>query len=286
MTALFERIKSGVPGKTKRPIPAVSVPYASKAGNGALPLVIDSPYASITVEALTKEVGLLPAGCVIIGACEDRVHFYMDLNDPRPGSVLIAARRGGGQARLLHSILASAVLLNTHRHLRYALLTASPEQFGGILQQPHCYRVVSAGSPALGQALGQAITQLADYAEKRLEQKSTDSVMILAIDGLDAVTASIDDQAYNDLAWLIRHGPALRIWPFVTLDADRASLVGTEWIELFGTLLLGNMDAKQAGYFKGDAAVTSRLTPGKQFCVWFDQEWLNFWAPAPDQFNQ
>lgn len=277
MAALFERIKTGLPGLAKRTVPAVSMPHSPKNTAGSTLKVIDSPYASITIDALVSEVGVLSPGCVLIGACDDRVHFYMDLQDPRPGSVLIVGRRGAGQARLLQSILSSAVLLNSHRQLRFALLSNRADQYREILHQPHCYRAISPQS----QSLSQVITQMADLAERRMQSKQADNLLILAIDGLDGVVGQLDDQAFGDLAWLIRNSPSLRIWPFVTLEVEQADVIGEEFLDLFGTYLLGNMDAKQAALFQGDAAITSRLVTGKQYCVWFDQEWLNFWVPEP-----
>jgi hypothetical protein len=279
MVAFFERIKTGIPSVRNRPLPskqAVGLPQSRSTVRA------NSPYASVTVEALVKEVGPLSPGCVLVGACEDRVHFYMDLYDPHPGSVLIASESRSGSARLLQAILSSAVLLNSYRRLRFTWLSAKASGPPGLLRQPHCYGTISAAS----QEAGQAITRLADVAERRLEQGSADSLLILAVDGLEGFYSKLDDQAYDDLVWLIRNGPTLRIWPFITLDAAWANRVGAGLIDLFGTRLLGRMDAGQTQVFKGDPAITGRLVEEKQFCVWYDDTWLSFWAAEPAVLNQ
>jgi hypothetical protein len=228
---------------------------------------------------LVEEVGPLTQGSILVGACDDRLHFYMDLLDPRPGSVLIAGERRVGQTRLLHSILSSACLLNNHRLFRYAYFCDDPSLNSILVRQPHCFRAVSINSPAAGEL----ITQLADQAEKRIHPGQNDALLILAIDGLDMLCSSLDDQAYDDLAWLIQNGPSLRIWPFATLDIRHSEVVGDELIHLFGTRLLGHMDVRHTEIFQGDSSVTGQLVPGKQFCVWFDDEWLSFWVPVVEE---
>lgn len=238
----------------------------------------DSTYASVPLTALLEEVGPLSQGSVFVGACDDRLHFYMDLLDPRPGSVLITGERRAGQSRLLRSILASACLINPFRSLRYAYFSVDPPVNDVLLQQPHCFRVVANHT----RAASELITQLADLAEKRLSPGQKQALLIVAIDGLDALCSSLDDQAYDDLAWLIQNGPSLRIWPMATLDAARAYLVGDELLQLFGTRLLGHMDARHAPIFQAEASVTAQLIPEKQFCVLFDHSWLSFWVPRLD----
>ena len=277
MAALFDRLKSGVPGLVSGLVQSSSTTALALEKAARVARQNSSPYSLITLDALVDEIGLLTQGSVLVGACDDRLHFYMDLLDPRPGSVLIAAERPVGQTRLLHSILSSAVLLNSHRGLRYAYLSEDPARASSITRQPHCYRAVSHSSPAAGKL----ITQLADLAEARAHPGQSESLLILAIDGLDTLCTRLDDRAYDDLAWLLQNGPSLRIWPFATLDVRRADDVGAELIHLFGTRLLGAMDAKNAAIFQGDTAITGHLIPDKQFCVWFDNQWLSFWVPEP-----
>ena len=275
MAALFERLKTGVP----------ELLSGFAQSGSTTPLALDkaamvarhnnSPYASISLEALVEEVGPLTQGSILVGACDDRLHFYIDLLDPRPGAVLIAGERRAGQSRLLQSILSSACLLNSHRLLRYAYLSDDPSLNLSLTRQSHCFRAVSITTPAAGEL----ITQLADLAEKRIQPGKNEALLILAIDGLDLLCSNLDDQVYDDFAWLLQNGPSLRIWPFATLDVRRSHVVGDELIHLFGTRLLGHMDTNQTAIFQGDASVTSQLMPEKQFCVWFDGEWLSFWVP-------
>ena len=279
MVAFFEWFKTGIPGVRHKALPKKQVAKLSRSQHTAR---TSSQYAVITVEALIKEVGPLSPGCVLVGACDDKVHFYMDLQDPHPGSVLISSDLRSGTARLLQAMLTSAVLLNSHRQLRFTWISSDASVPSGLFKQPHCYGVISAAN----QEAGQAITHLADVAERRMDSGSDDTLLILALDGLESFCTKLDDQAYDDLAWLIRNGPALRIWPFITLDASKANRVGRELIDLFGTRLLGHMDANQTLMFQGDPGITGRLVAEKQFCVWYADAWMKFWAAEPASLNQ
>lgn len=283
MTALFDRLKTGVPGLVNAFVQSATTPSLSLEKAALMARKHSSPYASISLDALVEEVGSLSKGSVLIGACDDRLHFYMDLFDPRPGSVLIASDQNAGQSRLLNAILSSAVLLNSYRYLRYAYLSDSPlHDSSYITRQPHCYRAISSTTPDVGQL----IIQLADLAESRAHPARGETVMILAIHGLDNLCTRLDDRAYDDLAWLLQNGPIVRVWPFATLDVQRAGIVGANLLQLFGTRLLGAMDAKNAAIFQGDANITGHLISGKQFCVWFDDQWLSFWVPEPAEIQR
>lgn len=280
MAALLDRLKTGVPGL----LDGLTQAGSSKALdlNKAVQLVRrgNSSYASIPMKSLVEEVGPLTQGSILVGACDDRLHFYMDLLDPRPGSVLIAGEHRVGQTHLLHSILYSACLLNSHRSLRYAYISDDSSFNLSLTRQPHCFRAVPVDTPAAGGL----ITQLADLAEKRIHPGQHEALLILAIDGLDLLCNSLSDQAYDDLAWLLQNGPSLRIWPFATLDVRRVGDVGDELIHLFGTRLLGQMDSKHTALFRGDTSITAKLIPDKQFCVWFEKAWLSFWIPEAEEF--
>jgi hypothetical protein len=280
MAALLDRLKANVPDLLSGFAQSGSMTPLALEKAAMLARRNGSSYASVPLTSLLEEVGSLTPGSILVGACDDRLHFYMDLLDPRPGSILIAGERKVGQSRLLHSLLSSACLLNSHRAFRYAYIGADPALNAVLTRQAHCFRAVSVHT----RASGELITQLADLAEKRIHPGQKDVQLILAIDGLDVLCSSLDDQTYDDLAWLIRDGPSLRIWPVATLDAARAQIVGDELIHLFGTRLLGHMDARHAALFQGEPSVTSQLLPGKQFCVWFDKTWLSFWIPVADLF--
>lgn len=282
MNTLFYRVVNGFPGAIRELAPSTRMPNIRRTNAATVPGQGSSPYASVTLDALVEEVRPLPQGSILIGACDDQGHFYLDLRDPSPGSILIAAKGACGPTRLLQSILSSAALLNSQRRLRYAYLSVELEWESPVLRQPYCYRAESTSSTTAGQL----ITQLADLAESRAGNGRSDTSLVLAINGLDSLCTHLEDHAYDDLAWLLQYGPTVNIWTFATLDVRYTKLLDVKLLDLFGTHLLGAMDAKMAAIFQANASITRHLIPNKQFCVWFDNQWLSFWVPMPAGYQQ
>jgi hypothetical protein len=44
---------------------------------------------SISLRQVVNDISPLPPYSIVIGGCEDGMHFYLTLDDPRPGSILI-----------------------------------------------------------------------------------------------------------------------------------------------------------------------------------------------------
>lgn len=230
----------------------------------------------ISLHQLVNEISPLPPNSVIIGGCEDGRHFYLTLDDPRPGSILIIGDRGSGKHHLVQSVLASAVLLNSPRHLRYALISQDLKNFNGHIRSAQCYAAVEPGEDA--SALIHEVTDV--FAQRWAGQGST-SPVLLVVEDLTRVCAGLDDRCMEDLLWLIQYGPQAFIWPIITLHAEDFPVTDERTIEAFGTYLLGRMGTLEiAQAFTGaEETFAGELVAGSQFRVLFDDQWLKFWVP-------
>ena len=276
---VFERLKLGL-GIFTRPtavVPATrrrAAPLAQEKGQEG------SPYHEMGLAALLEEIGPLPPLSVVIGACEDGLHFYMDLSDPRPGPVLVAGEAGCGKTRLLRSILAAALAGNGHRQVRYALAADNLVEYQALSQRPHCYRALKTGTRAALDLLG----ELAGLAEQRQGKPAPAPTILLALDDLASLYAGLDAQGLQNLAWLLVHGPQARIWPFATLRAEEVEYVDDAILQGFHTRLLGRMPPSPAAdYLAVYRGPMADLVSGAQFCVRFDNEWLDFWVTDPEE---
>jgi hypothetical protein len=221
----------------------------------------------ITLQQLMDEIGPLPPCSIVIGGCEDGMHFYLALDDPRPGSILVIGDRGCGKHRLMESVLASAVTLNPPRRLRYALLSDNLSRFNGYASTAHCYMALEPGTEACD-----LIHQLTDVFAQRWAGQGSGSPILL----------------FEDLLWLIQHGPQAHIWPVVTLHAENFPTTDEYVLDAFGTYLLGRMRSQEtAQAFTGAGETFAReLEAGKQFGVLFDDRWLMFWVPKTDEVRR
>jgi hypothetical protein len=197
--------------------------------------------------------------------------------------VLVAGEAGCGKTRLLHAILAAALSGSSHRQVRYSLAVNNLVEYQALSQRPHCYRALRTGSRAALELLG----KLARLAEQRQGQAAPMPAILLVMDDLANLYAALDEPGVEDLTWLLEHGPQARIWPFAALRAAELEYVDEAILQRFTTRLLGRMPpSPEAAYLARHAGPMAELAGGAQFCVRFDDEWLNFWVPDPVEVLQ
>ncbi len=104
--------------------------------------------------------------------------------------------------------------------------------------------------------------------------------MILAIDGLDACLAALDEQSFARLYWLVKHGPRSRVWTIASLPSERTKRVDPRLVDAFRTRLVGYIaDREMAKYLSGDPDLDTRdLERGAEFFVPYGEGWFKFWA--------
>ena len=103
--------------------------------------------------------------------------------------------------------------------------------------------------------------------------------MILLLDDLENMER-VDFDARQSLRWLLLRGPVRRVWPVVTLNAERASQVEA-WLEAFRTRVFGHIGRGHPGLFeRKDEPMFQSLKTGMQFALREGQHWMKFWVPT------
>ncbi len=230
---------------------------------------------------LLASTGPLPPYTIVIGACDDGCHLFLDLTDPHPGSLLIAGDSGSGKTRLVTSILTTAILVNTPRQARFAVLTPRPDEYTRFSSAPHCFQVI----PTYATEMDDLLTGMVELTEQRRTGRLPGAAVILAIDDLANLWQQLDGNLRDALAWLIRHGPESGVWPIASLDtttmmdgdlADLPDLLG-----LFNTRLIGHIADPDRRYELADQSIQPP-TAGAQFMVRHHDEWIHFWIPTAE----
>jgi len=230
-----------------------------------------------TLKSLLQEMGTLPPYSIVIGACPDRAHLFLDLTDPQPGSILLVGESGSGKTHFLHAILTSAIELNSPRRLRFLLIGDDLPEMLDLSNSPHCYQHQWPNS----RKAGDLIYEMADLVETRQNEKQEWSAIIIAIDDLARFTRYLDEDAIQQLAWLVQCGPAVRVWTVAAIPAEELADIDQELSSGFETRLLGKIEsAKTMELIDASAKEHTReLEAGSQFGVVFDGEWIPFWIP-------
>jgi hypothetical protein len=235
----------------------------------------------ITLNQLLEKSGRLPSYSVTLGVCDDGLPFLLDLTNPAPGALLICGDRGVGKTALLQSLLSSAARLNPSEQFEMNIITDQPEAFTCFAELEHCQGVFSSDD----EVSGDLICELAGMAEERRRTRPVDPAILLGIDHLAKCLEHLDQNAFDRLYWLIRHGPRSRIWVVATLPMERTRTIEARFLSAFRTRLFGNTrDRKLLKLLSEDDELqTDNLKPG-QFFIPYGGEWLRLWVcPAGDE---
>jgi DNA segregation ATPase FtsK/SpoIIIE-like protein len=235
-----------------------------------------------SLENVLAQVETVPENSILIGSAEDGSPILMDLTDSDAGSLLIIGEAASGKTRLMLSILTSACLINSPRNFRFCCITFQLGDIAWLTHKPHAYKITA----PYNEKAYETIQELGSLLEQRRNGRDHGPAIILAVDGIDELTHSLDAELLDLLLWMIEKGPQSRIWTVATLDIKKEKQIQPEVLERFGTWLVGFMQSKpDSGLFSSASnekriQYPYRLIPGAQFGVLVESEWVQFWVPS------
>lgn len=229
--------------------------------------------AAPALNGVLAEIGPLPREALFLGMASDGLPVLLNLHDPVPGPLLVTGDAGAGKTAFLQSIARSVVQTHTSNEVQYGVVTSHPDEWKEVQETPHrvgIFSVHHTGAQDL-------ILSLASWAHAN--QKARQSVILL-LDDLEAV-AKLDADAIQNLRWLLLRGPARRVWPVITMNAERYGQV-LSWIPTFRTRIFGRItDERVANALGGDqTSALNQLEAGVQFSLRENGKWLKFWLPS------
>ena len=228
-----------------------------------------------SIQTIIDQTGPFHPGSLILGACEDGLPFILDLTNPAPGALLITGDEQSGKTKLLHSILQSAVMLNSPSQVSFSLIATNPDEYSDLSNTPNCQEMI----PPLDRAVDELLNSLGSAVEQRRYGTVRGPSLILAIDDLASFLQYTGEDGKQLLHTILKHGPRSRIWTFATLKASDASLIDERLVFAFRTRLTGSIQSPElAAYMANDPqSGAESLISGSQFCVPFGDDWIRFW---------
>lgn len=232
-----------------------------------------------TLSDVLAKIGSLPVEALFIGIASDGLPVLLNLYDPHPGPMLIAADAGSGKTAFLKTIAQSVAQTHDPKDVQFAVITNYPEEWESIEGTPHY-----AGVFSVVQQKTQAYMQsIASWAHSN---KNNRQCVLLLVDDLESV-ASLDMEAVQNFRWLLLRGPSRRVWPIVTLSAPRYGQV-ISWLPSFRTRIFGRVaNSRVAESLGGEQAALDQLEARIQFCLREKdtrngpmENWLRFWLPS------
>lgn len=233
-----------------------------------------------SLHTLLSQIGPLSPFAIVLGSCEDGLPFLLDLTNPVPGALLITGDPGCGKTRLLRSMLASSVLLNTPEQVAFSILTQSPNEYLDLGEAQNCLELAVPEE----KVAGALVRTMVAATEKSRPLDADGPATILAIDDLAGCLQSMDEQTLNCLHWLVSEGSRYRVWVIATLSSEQADLIDKRILAAFRTRLVGRILAPEcSSYLAGDTFSGAQdLAAGYQFSVPFGEEWIRFWICDAD----
>ena len=234
------------------------------------PTPVPAPPALSNVLA---EIGPLPREGLFLGVASDGLPVLLNLHDPVPGPLLVLGEAGAGKTGFLHSIAHSLTQTHKPEDLQYGVLTNHPDEWNDIEGTKHRAGVFSINHSSAQDFM----LSLASWAHGNKGSKQS---ILLLIDDLESV-AKLDFDALQNFRWLLARGPARRVWPIITMNADRYGQV-LSWIPIFRTRIFGRIrNERVAEVLSGNkASALDRLEAPIQFSLRENEKWVKFWLPG------
>jgi hypothetical protein len=232
----------------------------------------------VSLVQILAQSGKLPPQSLVLGVCDDGLPFLLDLTNPAPGALLICSDSGAGKTGLLQSILDSAGRLNTPEQLELSVIAADIEAYLQLTKLEHCQEIFTSQEDVVGDL----VEEMAEITEQRRRQRNQGPAILLVIDDLAECLEHLNQEAFNRLYWLIRHGPRSRVWTIATLPMERAREIEPRFLTAFRTRLFGKTaDRKLVTLLSDDDDLQPGGLEKGQFYIPYGGEWLRLWACAP-----
>jgi hypothetical protein len=237
----------------------------------ALPLQPNS--ASPALSKIITEIGPLPREALFLGIASDGLPVLLNLHDPAPGPMLVVGEKGAGKTNFLQSVVRSLVQTHHANDLQYGIISSCPDEWGEIVNTSHRVGIFSTNDSSTQDL----ILSMASWAH---ENRNSRQSVLLIVDDLEAI-AKLEFDSLQNFRWLLARGPSRRVWPIVTLDADRYGQV-LSWIPIFRTRIFGCIQNERVAYALGgdEASAVGRLEAPNQFSLRENDSWIRFRLPG------
>lgn len=240
----------------------------------AVPPLRAQPMPALpTLSRVLAEIGSLPREALFLGVASDGLPVLLNLHDPIPGPLLVVGDAGAGKTAFLQTLVQGVQQTQRSEAVQFGVITNHPDEWENMETTPQRVGIF----PVHHNSAQDFILSLASWAHAN--NKSRQSILLL-IDDLEAI-AKLDFEALQNFRWLLLRGPARRVWPIITLNAERYGQV-LAWIPMFRTRIFGKIAKEHvAGALGGDqASALNRLEAGIQFSLRENGKWLKFWLPS------
>ena len=226
-----------------------------------------------TLSEILEEIGPIPREALLLGMASDGLPILLNLYDSHPGPILVIGEAGAGKTGFLQTVARSAIQTHDANDLQYGVITNHTDEWESVEETAH-----GVGVFAVNHVNAQdLILSLASWAHTN---KNTRQSVLLLVDDLEEV-AGLESDVVQNFRWLLLRGPSRRVWPIITLRAERYEHM-VSWLQNFRTRIFGRItDERIAGALGADkSSALDQLEARIQFSLPENGNWLRFWLPS------
>lgn len=235
--------------------------------------------SSYTFDELIHQNPNIPSLTAILGK-SGGMPILFDLEDPRPGSILIVNDHLPSIRKLMTVMMKSLVTYSQPTSLQFITISHYPEKWMETIQvfDPQ-YSYCAGVSGEYENSAEDWIHYLAKKADDRLSGRNAGPAAVLFIDDSDLIN-HLNIQARLNYEWLLANGASTRIWVVSGLDIKKNPDL-LHPIEQHKTRIFGHVDSQQSAT-KSElmpSGVLEQLHPERNFATKIGSNWVRFWAP-------
>jgi hypothetical protein len=238
-----------------------------------------SSEAVFTFDSLIRQYPNIPESTAILGKSGE-IPILFDLDDPRPGSVLVVNDHLPAIRKFLTAVMRSLVSFSHPTNFQFITISHYPDKWLDLIQEFDPEFAYCAGiSGDYETSTEDWIQFLSQKAEERSSGRNFGPAVILFIDDYDLIQ-NLDLHVRIHFDWLLKHGATSRIWIMSGLDLKK-NPDGVNQINQFKTRIFGQMEPKISANLDDFVPKSElvKLTSDLNFVTKIATNWIRFSAP-------
>lgn len=221
----------------------------------------------------------IPELTAILGKSGD-LPILFDLEDPRPGSILIVNDHLPSVRKLMLVMMKSLAIYSQSTSLQFITISHYPEKWMETIQvfDPQ-YSFCAGVSGDYENSAADWIHYLAKKADDRLSGRNHGPAAILFIDDCELIN-HLDIQARLNYEWLLSNGASSRIWIISGLDLRKNHDLLNPF-DQYKTKIFGHVDREFTSINTKlmPSGILEQLNTERNFATKIGSNWVRFWAP-------
>ena len=240
---------------------------------------INNNENQLSFDELVRQHPNIPELTALLGK-SGRMPLLFDLEDPRPGSIIMVNDHLPSIRKLMTVIMKSLVTFSHATSVQFITLSHYPEKWLENIQVFDPQFSYCAGvSGDYENSAEDWIHYLTNISKDRLSGRNKGTAAILFIDDCELIN-KFEIQTRLNFEWLLRNGASARIWVISGLNLQN-NLDPQSLLSKYKTRIFGFFDRNQStniNKFVPNEYVKN-LAPERNFVTKISSSWIQFWSP-------